>query len=767
MSEKCSSCGCTKSIYELKIPGSCLDHIFCVVCYESQSIHEFINSINCTKCDEFFRLSQSSSMDICSYCLGSQDLIENICQSHKICKSCISMPCDNKIKLCYYCSIQFENTCCNYFKFSNSGVLLFPRHMAHKYCRDCFNKDFKECHECSDRFIKASKSCFICKETTNIFYENECVEHNFCVNCLNILIDKRYSELYSAFYSCDICIKSIQKLYYQNYCSLCLSNDNLFKIFSCPQKHYYCEICLTTKKDIIPYLRCNYCIEYFSPNIEFSHCILCLKSRKNHRLLACNEHYVCDYCFNFLLSKNVDLYLKLIRCAYCVKSIEQLLKDKNFNFKSIAGSQKSDQEYANCMICDDMDGITKHCSEHKVCIKCCARNPQFIKDINCSQCFDLMNSLCCGCHEINENTTLLYLNLCCSQLHRYCKNCFNAYKTLERSESCELCLKMYDFNSSQDCIFCKKYIKDNLRYTCESHCICEKCAKFLSDDNKTIYSSVLYCEKCKNAINNSFFPKKNYSCEKTNKSIEEMKIPLNELKIINTFDDTKNQKTESSLQNEQIPRNKNFILYKNTDISNAAYNDQSYPKEILDLYNDSKNTVVDCNIEKEISLSQSARNLNYFFTEKNRMYDEVSTGSSIISIDTRQNYKCCCREQVYKLECGHSLCLFCLEECFKKSYQTFIENIINRRLDILNNKRCGINCFASECYCKMLIPFSFFYDIAKEVAYFNRLDLSFVQHYELYFEGFRYKFESFECCSYITGYIYERNCMWCKKLTLR
>lgn len=752
MSEICSACRRKKSIYDLRIPGSCLEHVFCTTCYDSQSKYEFIEISNCFDCKDFFKPDPLNSIDCCSYCLGSKPFFKNICQSHRICEICISSPCDQKIKSCYNCLEQWENTCCNCFKYLKSGILSYPRHMVHKYCSDCINQDFIACQECSKVNTMPSQIlCFVCKETSNIFYQNNCTQHCFCVNCLIILQDLRYSEIYPEFYKCDVCIKSIQKIFYQDYCSLCLSNINLFKIFTCPKKHNFCEDCLTRKKNISPYLRCNYCIEYFNPVYENFYCIICSKSRKNHKLLACEKHYACDYCLSNIPLGKLDLYLRVLRCGNCSKSIEQLFKNKHLNLKFVLSYHKND----SCMICDKNFSISKSCSDHKICIKCYSKRLKIIYNQNCLQCLDLMNLLCYSCFEIKEDEALLYLNLSCSQLHRYCINCFLYYKVSIFSKSCRFCLQMYEFINSQTCIFCKKDIKIGLRYTCAYHYMCDKCAGFLNDDNKLLYSSVLNCKECKDSINNTKFPKKANDIE----NIEEVKIPLNEMNKRANIDDTKNQKTESNLINEQSLQNKNLILYGNSSISNTACNDPSYPKEILNLHDDSK--IID-DIDKKLFLKESARNLSFLLAEKSKKTDELSP-DSIIPIDAHQKYECCCREQEYKLECGHSLCSFCLEECFKKSYKIFIENIINRRLDILNSESGGINCFDPECYCKMLIPFSLFYDVAKEVVLFYRLEDKFVQHYELYFEGIRYKFESFQCCGYITGYIYDRNCMWCAK----
>ncbi|OMJ84198.1 hypothetical protein SteCoe_14753 [Stentor coeruleus] len=759
MSELCSSCKRKKSIYELKIPGDCLEHVFCIMCYDSQSKYKFIEISTCINCNDFFKPHSLSRNYNCTYCFESSNLLENICQSHRICKMCVSKPCNKKIKSCYNCLEQWENTCCNCFKYLKSRVLYCPKNMAHRLCSDCFNQDFIACQECLNRNIPLQKSCFVCQNTFNIFYKSKCKQHTFCVNCLSILLDIRYSELYLSFYHCGSCIKSIQNLYYEDYCSLCLGKSNLFKIFPCPNNHHFCEVCLTRKKDIIPDLRCIHCIEYFNPPYKLPYCILCSKPRKNHKTLICNHHYACYYCLKNISSKNIDLYLKLLRCRDCAKSIEQIFKNKDLNLIRILSSQENNC----CVVCNDEISIMKNCLNHKICIKCYAKRSQGIQNLNCPQCSEIICLLCCGCYKINENKVLLYLNLSCNQSHKYCENCFTNYKISALSEKCEFCLKMYEFKSNKDCIFCKKIIKNNLRYTCEFHCMCEKCSSFLNDDNKTIYSSVLNCKECKNAINHTLFPKKVYSCEESNEIIEEIKIPINELGVKNVSD-IENQKTETSLTNEKNLRNQNFIPYKNNDISNATYNNQSCHREIID-YKDCKNIVADYNINISLSLTQSTRNMNYFLAEKGKKYDEDSMGNSVNPIDTRQKYKCCCREQIYKMECGHSLCSFCLEECFKKSYQTFIEHIINRRLDTLNSEIGGINCFYPECYSKMLFPFSLYYEIAKKVAQLYRIEEAFIKHYELYFEGIKYKFENFQCCGYITGYIYERNCMWCAKIS--
>lgn len=765
--ENCSLCAISLPYYQLIIPGRCKSHLYCNECYNKIPRSDLKNLIKCLDCKHFFSPSILEDFNYCSHCNNIKDINAEICQGHRMCNECILKPAEKKIKSCYYCLYQWENTCCSCFWFIPTEILACPWHVYHRYCQNCLLENKTNCKKCIINEIRLdTKHCFICNKNDQTFLKAQCKDHSICKRCFTVLLIPNYLNLYRQIYKCKNCINYINKKKSKSFCALCLKNKKkLFKNLACPSGHEFCKSCFANKKNEAEFFSCRYCIEYFFPKNDDAYCLLCTKFRNNYISTSCDMHNICTLCFDYILKNHPKEYIKSFSCKTCSQSLKKQLKTilkKNYIHKRSSttkllfeNTSKIESEHS-CSLCNaQYHMLIPSCSSHNICPKCYKNKTDQIINLNCHQCSEAIKLSCNNCKKKIKNEDFIYENLACIYSHLYCKNCFILPEKYTNENSCKLCLKIYENTSLDKCLLCKNSTENCEKCLCENHSICKKCFKILNNENKFVYASVFPCWACGDSlksINFSYYP--NNLNARTENIEEEKKLPLN-IEIINL--------SEICLSEPEKP----LSVCPNSDLIETPLKTDKNPFNNKLFLSHFSSMSTECKVEesesteRKNSLTQSSKNIAYLLSTSIKKLIISGIANLSATNEIAKKSECCCNDLHYNLECGHSLCPLCLENSFKKKYQKFIENIKFRNLKELNEEVGGINCHKEDCYCKLAVPFSVFYECAKEVALSLNIDEKFVKHYELFFEGIRYKFESFNCCGYITGYLFERKCMWC------
>ncbi|OMJ85333.1 hypothetical protein SteCoe_13366 [Stentor coeruleus] len=770
--ENCCKCFVQAIYYELIIPGRCKKHLYCKNCYKDIPRCDSEKSIECPDCRQFFFPAASEYSNICSHCNNTREINAKICLCHQMCNECILNLAGKKIRSCYWCLFQWENTCCNCFWYIPFNVLACPWHIHHRYCEGCLLINKKVCKICiKDEIQPGNKQCTICHKKDNSYIKNECKKHFICKICFIVLLDPDYSNFYDKIIRCKDCDIAIYHKKSKSFCALCLNKEKkLLKILACPKNHNFCKKCFANKKDKAKFFSCQYCYNYFYPKNEDRLCLLCTNSRESCIETICDRHNICSLCFNYIFISNPKLYADSIYCKQCSQSIKLKLKKTPKTFKvskhkinsinPLEVNQIMKSEYS-CIFCNAIyrKSIDK-CNIHHVCPKCSKSKIDIIRNLNCPQCSKATIPSCNSCKTKYNNHDFIYENLACIYSHNYCKNCLIIPEKYALHDICKYCLIMYENASLEKCLLCKAQMNINYKgYLCENHSLCKKCFEILNNDNKFVYASVFPCQTCGDNLKILNFSFVHNDFKNNIENIEEnKKLPLgieNAKKTRNLSDFDQSEPEKPLDINSKIDLDRN-----SSQTDSNLLNEKSKLSSNLSISIETKEDESE-NVEKSSSLTQSYKNLAYLLNASIKKLITSEIANSSATNETTKNLECCCNDAHYNIECGHSLCPLCLENKFKKNYEKFIENIRIRNLKVLNEEAMGINCHKEDCYCKLTIPFSVFYESAKKVALSFSIDEKFVKHYELYFEGIRYKFESFNCCGYITGYLFERKCMWC------
>ncbi|OMJ85335.1 hypothetical protein SteCoe_13368 [Stentor coeruleus] len=761
---KCSSC---KGFFEeinFLYPGKCQKHKFCKICFDENS-KKLSPELDCLDCMAFYNPnSNSESQSKCYYC-NTTRAFTGTCKSHMMCQNCLKFPCSEMIKLCYECSRTWEKMCRICMRLLDEYLISCPSHLEHSYCKECFrdhirNKNYYECAPCKKMLKKASNlQCYFCKTPKNLLKFPSC-KHNICTQCA-YLIGFFTPEANAELQKC--CLPEIKLLSLTLHCQLCFAQVEgipHMQILTCPYNHILCKACSIAPPLSSSLISCQYCYYFFTESKSES-CIFCKKNKIDSISLNCSYHNICRSCLLFIQEHDLSLYINYQACkncktcSYSLTNLFPPIAITFFNENHLVNNFKK----ALCSFCNINTDIPSECSGRKLCVNCIKyKFVEVLKMIYCEKISRVIADACKRCFKITE---FKIYNPACDFGHFYCEKCFFEFKNDKTIHQCQKCYWLYKKKNRQQCIFCSKLNSEGLQM-CKKHYICGKCAHFITYKTNSIYANIIKCKFCKfselfNHREEETKHKKQISYDDTKKELyEDHKPNLTQyLEHEETPENNTSMMPLEKLYNSNLGKYSNQPLFNILDCSKYAlqnYYDSSYT---LPSKNKKKYTNES---PKDVIKSQALKSQYEGHVEALIPMNEFKPALK----DKNKGKIKCCDEYWKKMACGHARCLICLSKKFKEDFEEFLNCILNRELEKLNNQILGIRCYKKYCCNNMCFPFISFAHIAEEVLQSRNIDKVMSQNYAMYFEGIKYQFIYCPRCKYITGYHKLcGKCIWC------
>lgn len=793
---KCSSCNKSDIYLKLKVPGNCINHLFCSDCYKSNPILPAACIFDCVKCSDFYRSILNPREIVCDYChiVSRFDLT---CSVHNVCNVCLFSWSLKQINGCYKCKELSKFTCYSCKILKPLKTVKCPTHFKHRYCWDCFTKfkyDFNSvvCQECKKAFKKTKIGylCLICKRKAVEIGENRCRYHSLCLQCIYLLNKPPYLFLHLDINSCHECTVNT-KLDFGNICQNCirpLKNTGSISLklimLTCKFKHAFCIDCYT-QKGLGDIISCKHCAFFFKKSeADEIVCMFCKRVRLNNIQLDCKDCIICEFCMLFIKENNPIRYLQSMLCQegqfnLCKLleiPLDSIIEDKKHleDFKKRFLQYYDNNQKVNCHECRKQIDYLNFCNIHPLC-KNCFNSLTINRNKKCNKCINIFQTACKNCFSVVKIEGERIVNLACKKNPKdfYCSICFVDIKT-SRNCSCTACLQLYEPCNKNCCYLCKKKKKIDGDFWCSQHRLCIDC-QFSSNYILEIYKNNLGCENCKLiSITESFGRSHEIAKHKFSNfegEDEKKQVFTEEKKFENSLYDSQTLSSRKLTGKNE----KYFINYPKADFA---------PNPCQKSIENSLDSAEKLNAKTESSLKNHGDYIG-FISQENPSFESLNLekGQNIsnpiekinesfqVKLEEMMKPKCeenskyiiCCGQSVQKNECGHPICKQCLEKLFEKKFNYFISLILEGRLEVLNNTSWEIGCFKEECYLKVCFPFSLFEHIAKRIVIEKRLPEEISTHFDLCFEGIKYYFYKCTKCNYYTGDKPGKGCMWCPR----
>ena len=240
---------------------------------------------------------------------------------------------------------------------------------------------------------------------------------------------------------------------------------------------------------------------------------------------------LCNNCFILITVESTKAYFTIIKCKECRRIILKSLRNQNQSYpisdsdpKKIENSDKnpsyckkfSDNKVSpyispssaspensrlqNNMKCD-FCYIKRTCvnlqCRHSYCTSCIKFRNDKLNWNQCGDCKAMNEHSCRKCFVIIEDMNSRIFNPSCEKKHFYCSNCFIDKSSLQDSEYCLYCKKLYYGTYSELCIFCNMSTGNNMDNLCPKHGFCQNCCQLINIQNIKAYLSIVRCENCK------------------------------------------------------------------------------------------------------------------------------------------------------------------------------------------------------------------------------------------------------------------------------
>ncbi|OMJ76206.1 hypothetical protein SteCoe_24462 [Stentor coeruleus] len=798
---KCSRCDKSDIYLKFKVPGNCQIHLFCSECYNLNLESPASCLFECTQCSNFYRSIIQPVETKCIYCSIDKS-ISYTCSVHNICNTCLITFPLSTIRECYKCMHLLKFTCYSCKQSKPIKTIKCPTHFVHRHCMNCYvylmrNIKKIECKECNIFFSKPKEKtlCLICKRKILFLDDNRCSEHNLCLQCKYLLNKPIFLALHPQISNCYTCQANI-KMNFGSICQNCgkqletIRNNNLkITMLTCKFQHVFCPSCYT-QNNLGNIISCKYCAFFFQNYKAAGNiCLFCKRNRNNKNFFECKDCCICDFCLDFIKQNNPNRYIKSITCQEAQFGLCEIL---GISLDSII--EDSNHLNApcyweiNCKKCRLIISDFKFCETHPLCGNCFIGTP-YNEHNRCGKCKNIFESVCKKCFSIINDKNKRIENLACNKAIKdfYCNICFTDIKNSGVC-LCKRCLELYIPAEENCCHLCKNFLKTTGIFWCSEHKICINC-QFKSQYVFDIYQDLLGCAKCKQIkIVNSFM--KNHQMNNANSCSDDDSIEEN--KFENSYqtyssrifkgNSNSNKNIEDSLMNYSYNHIRSVQLYsKNPAIDYATdsckKNSEENLSESVEKVDEKietqkkyhENYVSPVSQEKiflEFSNPEVSQNEMKLIAIPIKTVNEENMQTKIEKVmkaRSQENEKniICCGQIVQKNECGHPICMKCLEESFAKKFDYFISLILESNLEVLNTTSWQIGCFKEECYLKTCFPFSVFEHVANRIVIERKLPEKIFTHFDLCFEGIKYYFYKCANCKYLTGNKPEEGCMWC------
>ena len=442
-----------------KLP-TCIDHEYCEICVKTEIIN-----LDCFNCKRYLRALKEENRYYSRCCLCIENPLKPLykCTSHRYCKNCFIFLLENDfshiktVNSCRDCIIDFEKLKeveksknnfdlnnqskkvhdeISWNKIFNSGYIV--KHESETIGND-MKSNFKNC---------SSKKCLT--STDQLFKVSNCVDHEYCAECIKGESTCVSCENCSNYFKCVGSNKYSKKIY----CFLC--NKYTWDSTIRCSLHVYCEICtdFLLKNDythIVNVNKCSKCCFNFKElksNQEKEEGSLYFGRSRNEKI---GKDYLENDAKNKVINPNSKLVIKSCASRMCSTKSETLFKT----------TRCTEHEY--CSSCIKNERTSPRCTEHEYCSSCIKNDRTSPHCIDCKKYFQNLKSTihtrsyCCICDESADNQ-----DFACSS-HKYCKICFeflgkNDFTHIVLVNNCYRCplyfkeIKSRDYKSSESSV---------------------------------------------------------------------------------------------------------------------------------------------------------------------------------------------------------------------------------------------------------------------------------------------------------------------------